>query len=143
MSLQSRQNNIPHLAGSLLLPCIDACIDWLLCRNAYFDIHPQLSNWRLVVNQMEAAPGIEPGIKALQASALPLGYAASATFDISTACRTKVNYTGSESTVNFYTCSIFSEWSQARNCSSILPLLYLLKRLRVFPLTLISYETIP
>ena len=26
---------------------------------------------------MEAAPGIEPGIKALQASALPLGYAAS------------------------------------------------------------------
>ena len=27
--------------------------------------------------KMEAAPGIEPGIKALQASALPLGYAAS------------------------------------------------------------------
>ena len=30
-----------------------------------------------VCKEMEAAPGIEPGIKALQASALPLGYAAS------------------------------------------------------------------
>ena len=34
------------------------------------------SEWNKVHSDVEAPPGFEPGVKALQASALPLGYSA-------------------------------------------------------------------
>lgn len=37
-----------------------------------------LSQVRKRMGELEAAPGLEPGIRALQARALPLGYAAAA-----------------------------------------------------------------
>ena len=40
------------------------------------DSNENCPNYKMRGDSLEAAPGVEPGIKDLQSSALPLGYAA-------------------------------------------------------------------